>query len=177
MDPESRTCYRCNVERSLDQFILKKNGEYYDMCSPCLSEILAAARSRPKARLTHTDSDRTCYLCRRFLPKSRFTRRTNGTYFSACKDCNINVFAHRRRARLLAVGGSFTTKEWNELLAKFPACPRCLRRWEDIQLPPGKKSAITRDHIVAISRGGPNTIGNLRPLCFSCNSKKGDRDD
>ncbi len=45
----------------------------------------------------------------------------------------------------------------------------------DIPLPPGRKSPISRDHIVAVSRGGPNTIRNLQPLCYSCNSKKGDR--
>src|SRR5262249_6377607 len=149
-------------------FIRKKNGALYEMCSPCLSEILAGPGAvRKKARLSHTTVDRVCYLCGRRLPNAEFTRRSNGTYFSACKECNKNVFAHRRRAWLIAVGGSFTTAEWLELLARHPACPRCQRRWEDIPLPPGRKSVVSRDHIIAISKGGPNTIQNIQPLCFS----------
>ena len=157
-------------------FIKKKNGAFYDMCSPCLSEILGGGTSgRRKARLPHTAVDRVCYLCQRRLPNAEFTLRSNGTYFSACKECNKNVFAHRRRARLLAVGGTFSTSAWLELLSRYPACPRCERRWEEIPLPKGRRSAVSRDHIVAISKGGPNTIENIQPLCYSCNSRKGSR--
>jgi hypothetical protein len=130
---------------------------------------------RKKHRLQHTLEARTCYLCRRLLAHAHFTRRANGTYFSACKDCNTNVFAHRRRARVLGAPGSFTTAEWTLLLAKHPRCPDCGRRWEDIPLPRGWKSAATRDHIVPLSRGGGNDITNIRPLCYSCNSRKCDK--
>jgi 5-methylcytosine-specific restriction endonuclease McrA len=175
-ETESRTCYRCHREQPRAGFITKKNGTLYGMCSQCLSEILAGAASgRRKTRLPHTTVDRICYLCQRRLPNREFTRRSNGTYFSACKECNKNVFAHRRRARLLAVGGTFTTSEWLELLGRHPACPICHRRWEDIPLPKGRRSSVSRDHIVPISRGGPNSIDNIQPLCYSCNSTKGDR--
>jgi 5-methylcytosine-specific restriction endonuclease McrA len=171
-----RTCYRCRVERPPTDFIEKKNGALYEMCSPCLSEILKGSDSkRRKVRLPHTTVDRVCYLCSRRQPNAAFTRRSNGTYFSACKDCNKNVFAHRRRARMLAVGGSFSTAEWLDLLARHPICPRCQRRWEDIPIPAGRRSPVSRDHIVAISKGGQNTIENIQPLCFSCNSRKGNR--
>jgi 5-methylcytosine-specific restriction endonuclease McrA len=170
-----KRCYRCRVERPLSDFIEKKNGETYDMCSPCLSEILTAPRTGKKARLPHTATERTCYMCRRVLPVHAFTRRSNGTYFSACKDCNANVFAHRRRARMAEAEGSFTTAEWEALRKRYTRCPGCGRRWDEIPIPPGWKSPITRDHVVPISKGGRNDISNLQPLCYSCNSKKGDR--
>lgn len=170
-----QTCYRCREEKPLASFIRRVDDRYYNMCSGCLGEILLARSGRPRTRLAHTDTERTCYLCRRALPVAAFTRRTNGTFFSACKDCNKNVFAHRRRARLLAAEGAFTTSEWLAVLAAHPVCPRCGRRWEDIPLPTGRSSAVTRDHIVPISKGGSNRIENIQPLCYSCNSAKGDR--
>lgn len=32
------------------------------------------------------------------------------------------------------------------------------------------------DHVIAIARGGPHVLANLRPICRSCNARKGARD-
>ena len=170
-----KRCYRCQKTHPESAFIQKRSGSFYEMCSLCLSGVLSPKDGQPKRRLPHTETTRICYLCRRRLPNAAFTRRSNGTYFSACKDCNLNVFAHRRRARLAEAEGTFTTAEWEALKEKHDRCPRCLRRWEEIHVPPGWMTAMTRDHVIAISKGGRNDIANLRPLCRSCNSRKGDR--
>src|SRR6185503_16040822 len=127
------------------------DDRHYGMSSHCLSEILTK-RSGSKRRLPHTATHRICYLCRRTLPYSEFTQRSNGTFFSACKDCNRHVFAQRRRARLIQSEGEYSVREWLELLARYPGCPGCERNWAVIPLPKGRKTAITADHIIPISK-------------------------
>jgi len=168
------TCYRCGQVRSANDFIKRVDDRYYGMCRQCLSNILAS-RSRGKRKLEHTEHHRTCYLCRRVLPVGEFTQRSNGSYFSACKECNKHVFAQRRRARMLCAEGDYTVREWMELLEKFPTCPGCGRLWVEIPLLKGRKTSITVDHVHPISKGGRNSIENIQPLCYSCNSRKGDK--
>ncbi len=172
---ETKPCYLCKENKPLDDFILRIDNTYYNMCKSCVSEILKKSTSGKRQKLNHTETHRTCYLCRRFLLNSEFTRRKVGTYFSACKDCNKNVFSHRRRSRMNDAEGSFTTAEWEELKAKYNKCPMCERLWGEIPPLDGRISVITIDHIIPISKGGSNFISNLQPLCYSCNSAKGNK--
>jgi 5-methylcytosine-specific restriction endonuclease McrA len=168
-------CYLCKKTKPLVEFTYRRDERYYRMCKDCVSAIISK-KEKGKKKLKHTKTHRTCYLCVRQLPVSEFTRRSNGTYFSACKECNKNVFAHRRRARLLDSEGTFTTEEWESLLERYDKCPQCKRLWDKIPIPSGRKSVITRDHIAPISKGGSNSIENIQPLCYSCNSSKGDKE-
>ena len=173
MDNTNQTCYRCRIARPLSSFTRRVDDRYYNMCKACVSEILCSGGNRGKQKLQHTPTHRTCYLCRRLLENAEFTKRSNGSFFSACKDCNRHVFGHRRRARMKSSGGSYTTAEWESLLAQYARCPMCLRSWAEIPPHPINSSVITVDHIIPISKGGTNSIDNIQPLCYSCNSKKG----
>lgn len=62
-----------------------------------------------------------------------------------------------------------TEKEWRALVEKYNR--RCLC----CQQVGTRHNPITRDHVLPISKGGPDTIDNLQPLCKSCNSRKKDK--
>ena len=171
---DKRRCYRCGRVQPLAAFTRRVDDRHYNMCRPCVTEILTR-RLIKRGRLPHTATERICYLCDRTLAVARFTRRSNGTYFSACKDCNRHVFAQRRRARLQGASGSYTRAEWEALRAEFDRCPRCRRAWSEIAPRTSGADVITADHIIPLARGGTNSIENIQPLCYSCNSQKGTR--
>ena len=37
-----------------------------------------------------------------------------------------------------------------------------------------RRTATTADHLIPRSRGGPDTLANLRPACAPCNRQRGD---
>lgn len=77
----------------------------------------------------------------------------------------VRAFKLSRRCMLAGNGGKYTSEEWQVLLDKSKGfCLKCRQ-------PVGIKK-LTVDHIIPVSLGGSNFIGNLQPLCHSCNAKK-----
>lgn len=65
---------------------------------------------------------------------------------------------HTKRAN----GGTYLVAEWFALIdAQEGRCVAC-----------GIECKLTVDHIVPVSRGGSNSIGNIQGLCLSCNCSK-----
>ncbi len=95
-------------------------------------------------------------------------------YYSICLACNKlkrhNQFVPRdgvllsRRAEKRGIPGSYTLEEWIALCERFDyRCVCC-----------GKKDPLEADHVIAMVRVDcTNDIGNIQPLCKSCNSSKG----
>ena len=76
--------------------------------------------------------------------------------------------SHTRRARIYEVGGSYTNAEIRALLKEqrnLCAEPTCCA-----DLHNGKEL----DHVVPVSKRGPNHIRNLQWLCIPCNRSKTD---
>jgi len=79
---------------------------------------------------------------------------------------SAKIKQHKRRAKKVEVGGSFTHQEFVRLNKHYAG--RCLKC--------GKKTKLTADHVQALFNGGNNYISNIQPLCINCNSSKGARD-
>ena len=78
---------------------------------------------------------------------------------------NLEKFALKekiRRAKKRSNGGNFGKTDWVKLLRRFNyLCAYCKLN-----------KATTIDHVIPISKGGTNFIGNILPACVSCNSSK-----
>jgi len=72
------------------------------------------------------------------------------------------------RARKYGNGGRHTREEWEELKKRFSyTCQVCGRKEPETKM--------TEDHIIPLSKGGDDSIGNIQPLCKLCNSIKNNR--
>lgn len=106
-----------------------------------------------------------------------------GTYGSAttgkvtryCRACR-RVRARDYGARRARSDRHHTKAQWEALLAQHDRCPICHRAWADVPPRPDRryKNVWTRDHIVPLSQGGADTIENIQPACYQCNSGKCD---
>lgn len=79
---------------------------------------------------------------------------------------NTLFLNRRRRAMKFSNGGHHTLQEWESLKEKYLfTCPSCNRSEPEIKL--------TLDHIIPLVKGGTDDIGNIQPLCSTCNCSKG----
>ena len=85
-----------------------------------------------------------------------------------CQSKQYLSWLKNKRNRLLQkikINGMHTFNEWEELKKQYNwICTNCGKKEPKIKL--------TIDHIIPISRGGLDNIGNIQPLCRRCNIKK-----
>ena len=70
--------------------------------------------------------------------------------------------ARKRKRRLAAVDNDLTADQWVAIQAAWNGCAYC----------GATDTALQRDCVMAISRGGRYTIDNVVPACASCNTSK-----
>lgn len=76
------------------------------------------------------------------------------------------AYNHKRRARKLAAGGSFTPADIEAIrIAQGNRCYLCHKKLAKYHI----------DHFIPLSKGGTNDAGNLRLACPRCNQEKYDK--
>ena len=103
-----------------------------------------------------------CSLCNTEKSITEFSRRSasKSGFESDCYACK-SVRRHNRRIKLL--GSKVAPMDWLVVQNFFNnQCCYCY-----------KSSKLTIDHFVPVFLGGTNSLHNLAPACFFCNTSKG----
>jgi 5-methylcytosine-specific restriction endonuclease McrA len=96
--------------------------------------------------------------------KAAWFQRNKARVYAKRKEDRARLREHDRKARLNRRGkGNVEWSEWQGLIEEFAShCAYCGKPVEKPE----------PDHVVPLSRGGLNEIGNLLPACRSCNASK-----
>ena len=168
-------CGKCGEWKPLNEYPengKSKNGAHY-YCHKCMADKSRqgyesdpqAWNERSRADY-HRNRDSRLETVHQYRQENleeirEYDRKRNKERYQADPGARA-VYSHARRARERNAEGSYTADEWRKLCKKYRhTCLRCGRVEPDIQLTP--------DHVVPLSKGGSNDIGNIQPLCLQCN--------
>jgi 5-methylcytosine-specific restriction endonuclease McrA len=104
-----------------------------------------------------------CKKCYRLIPLSATT----------CSACRQSAPTKARVYKSKPAAGRGYDYQWDKnvkaAIMRQPYCSFCMTKGD-------KSNPLTGDHKIPISKGGNNTMGNIRVLCRRCNSARGNRD-
>lgn len=157
-----KICTRCKALKPLDNFHKesRRSDGICNVCKLCRSEInhqsfIRNRSNRVKLNKAYRDSH------------PGWDAENQARYRRNHPD-KVRVAHRQAQRRRYAAEGNHSETEWKELLEAFDY--RCLACGiSEKNLPDGRLHA---DHVIPISRGGPNYITNIQPLCPSCNRHK-----
>ena len=167
---ELKLCRICREEKSLDSFYARKSSKdgLYSMCKKCYAKKnkdyweKAGNRFSEAKRQYYFNNKKSIAKHRKVYDhEHRAERRMYERKWYKRNSERVKNKVMRRRARQ-KTNGVFDILEKELRKIYSSSCFHC-----------GESNNITADHVIPISKGGRHSIGNLIPLCQSCNSAKG----
>ena len=164
-----KSCKRCGQSKPITEF--NKNSQNRDKLNTCCKECKRSEHRERYAKnperykgyqkkYYRNNSDRVAERHLEWVNKNRNYLAEYKKQLKAKNRSRYTEYENARRSRIAKSGNyQITDKELKKLYAS--PCVIC-----------GIKQSITLDHIIPISRGGRHSIGNVQPLCKSCNSRK-----
>lgn len=166
---KNKVCLSCDQVLDINRFNKRKSSKdgYRNQCKDCRKKQLNEWRSKNPEK--YRESNRRFYFknTEKFAAWRKKNREENRgreqaryhKYYQEHKDQAKNRL-NTRRSRIQN-NGAFLVLEKEILRLYRSKCVAC-----------GSNENITMDHIIPIARGGTHGIGNLQPLCLSCNLSK-----
>jgi 5-methylcytosine-specific restriction endonuclease McrA len=184
---EYKTCNKCGQTKPVSDFYkYTKSGKPRSMCKLCCNVSTNANRSKtPEKYRTQNlayyyknkealNADRRAKWPELYRSRIEYHRQKDAKYRKENPEI-INGQARRRRARKRANGWELYT-EAQVLELHGAMCHIC---GDSIDLSLSRKigtegweMSLHIDHVIPISKGGPDTLANVKPSHGKCNLKK-----
>ncbi len=142
------------------RWVTKRSLGRHDTCSAVCLEVTAPLLTRPVKDRSWQTTLIECPMC-----GSHFTNEYTTVAVHCSRRCSRKASKLRRRVREAQTYGEWRWSDFMRIARRFNYC--CAYCGE-------KPERLDPDHVVPLSRGGPNTTTNLLPSCPQCNSQKRD---
>jgi 5-methylcytosine-specific restriction endonuclease McrA len=170
----TRVCPSCNEEKSLEDYPIDRNrkGGKYPYCKPC------ASRKGKEYRVANPEKRKeTSKKCDKSY-RSKFPEKIkayNKKRYAETSEA-WEAASRRRRARLSEVEHEEYTLQ--VILDTWGTDCHICGELIDLDAPrsvwyEGWEKGLQLDHVIPISKGGNNTISNVKPSHGGCNRRKG----
>ena len=169
-----RICTNCNIEYPESEFYNKQNR-----CKNCAKAYAKAwAKANPdKVKKSWKKANKKAWQKQKqdqeyILKRKLYRQATSATRTARAKAWNQ---ANKEKFNFHVTTSKIKQKMSKEAKAYKILDKEIKRLYSSPCFFCGSTEKITMDHIIPISRSGNHSVGNLQPLCKSCNSSKKSR--